>query len=146
MEGYAEAMRGRYRGSNRTKKGRLLDEFTKVTGYNGKSAHVGQKNWTVVRRMVGYDRYSTRAALAQLEKVHKVYDKAKTSYQRLLEWDVLTTEERQAFGRTYRAINPVCLRARLDAALQTLWDTAGRRQDQHSSVTATFDATRTDTA
>ena len=38
MEEYAEAMRGRYGGSSRSEKGRLLDEFTEVTGYHRKSA------------------------------------------------------------------------------------------------------------
>ena len=128
-----------------------------------------QKNWTVVRWLVGYDRYSTRAALSRLEKVHmlsnqytnflqpvmelqhksrngakvrKVYDSARTPYQRLLEWDVLTAGERQALDRTYRSINPVRLKARLDAALEALWDTADRRRDHEPSVTVTFDATR----
>ena len=32
VEEYAEAMRGRYGGSSRSEKGRLLDEFTEVTG------------------------------------------------------------------------------------------------------------------
>ena len=74
-------------------------------------------------------------------KVHKVYDTARTPYERLKEYDVLTVEQRKVLDRTYRAINPVRLRARLDAALQTLWDTADRRQNHESSVTATSDAT-----
>ena len=121
-----------------------------------------------MRRLVGYDRYSTRVALAQLEKVHrlsnrymnffqpvmklqhksrngakvrKVYDTARTPYQRLREWDGLTAEQRQALDRTYRSINPVRLKARLDVALEALWDTADRRQNHESSVTPTFEAT-----
>ena len=143
--------------------------FTRSRPYKkNDNAHVEQKNWTVVRRMVGYDRYSTRAALSKLEKVHmlsnqytnflqpvmklqhksrngakvhKVYDKARTPYERLKERDVLTAEQRQALDRTYRSINPVRLKARLDAALEALWDTADRRQNHESSVTAPFDAT-----
>ena len=84
--------------------------FTRSRPYKkNDNAHVEQKNWTVVRRLVGYDRYSTRAALSKLEKVHmlsnqytnflqpvmkfqhksrngakvhKVYDKARTPYER----------------------------------------------------------------
>ena len=139
--------------------------FTRSRPYKkNDNAHVEQKNWTAVRRLVGYDRYSTKAALAQLEKVHrlsalymnffqpvmklrhkrrhgarvhKVYDTARTPYQRLREWDGLTAEQRQALDGTYRSINPVRLKARLDAALEALWATA----DQHPSVTPTFDAT-----
>ena len=73
--------------------------------------------------------------------VHKVYDKARTPYERLKERDVLTAEQRQALDRIYRSINPVRLRARLDTALEALWDTADRRQNHESSATATFDAT-----
>ena len=144
--------------------------FTRSRPYKkNDNAHVEQKNWTVVRWLVGYDRYSTRAALSRLEKVHmlsnqytnffqpvmglqhksrngakvrKVYDSARTPYQRLLEWDVLTAGERQALDRTYRSINPVRLKARLDDALEALWDTADRRRDHEPSVTVTFDATQ----
>ena len=143
--------------------------FTRSRPYKkNDNAHVEQKNWTVVRRLVGYDRYSTRAALAQLDKVHrlsnqymnflqpvmklqhksrngakvrKVYDTARTPYERLREWDGLTDDQRHALDTTYRAINPVRLKARLDAALEVLWDTADLRQNRDSSVTPTFEAT-----
>ena len=39
VEEYAEAMRSRYtRAASRTEKSRLLDEFSRVTGYHRKSA------------------------------------------------------------------------------------------------------------
>ncbi len=143
--------------------------FTRSRPYKkNDNAHVEQKNWAVVRQLVGYDRYSTRASLAQLEKVHrlsnqytnffqpvmklqhksrngakvhKVHDTARTPYQRLTERDVLTAEQRQALDRTYRSINPARLKARLDAALEALWDTADRRQEHEPSVTPTLEAT-----
>ena len=34
--------------------------------------HVEQKNWTVVRRLVGYDRDSTKAAYGRLQEVHRL--------------------------------------------------------------------------
>ena len=47
--------------------------FTRSRPYKkNDNAHVEQKNWSVVRRPVGYDRYSTKAALAQLHKVHRL--------------------------------------------------------------------------
>ena len=52
-------------------------------------------------------------------KVHKVYDTAKTPYERLLEWDVLTAEQRQALDRT----------------------SGPSRRNVCPSVTVTFDAT-----
>ena len=46
--------------------------FTRSRPYKkNDNAHVEQKNWTVVRRLVGYDRYSTRAALSKLDSVVK---------------------------------------------------------------------------
>ena len=144
--------------------------FTRSRPYRkNDNAHVEQKNWTAVRRLVGYDRYSTKAALAHLQevhrlsslymnffqpvmklqhksrhgaRVHKVYDTARTPYQRLLERDVLSEEEREVLARRYRSLNPVRLKARLEAALEALWTTADRRPDHYRSVTFTFDATR----
>ena len=38
VEEYAEAVRGRYRKGSREEKGRILDEFSRVTGYHRKTA------------------------------------------------------------------------------------------------------------
>lgn len=35
-----------------------------------RQAHVEQKNWSVVRRLVGYGRYESEGALAQLNRVY----------------------------------------------------------------------------
>jgi hypothetical protein len=92
-----------------------LDEkitFTRSRPYKkNDQAHVEQKNWSVVRHTVGYDRWETEQELALLEsiyddlrlyinffqpvrklmgksrhgaRVRKVYDIAQTPYQRLL--------------------------------------------------------------
>ncbi|MEE8162537.1 MAG: transposase, partial [Anaerolineae bacterium] len=46
--------------------------FTRSRSYKkNDSCHVEQKNWSVVRRVVGYDRYSSRAAL---ERLNMLYD------------------------------------------------------------------------
>ena len=143
--------------------------FTRSRPYRkNDNAHVEQKNWSAVRRLVGYDRYSTRTALAHLAqvhrlsslylnffqpvmklqhksrhgaRVHKVYDTARTPYRRLLERGVLSAEERDALARRYRTLNPVRLRARIDTALDALWSTADRHPDYHRSVTVTSEAT-----
>ena len=137
--------------------------FTRSRPYKkNDNAHVEQKNWSVVRRLVGYDRYSTQVALVQLQKVHrlagqymnffqpvmklqhksrhgarvhKVYDTARTPYRRLLERGVLSAEEQEALTRKYRTLNPVRLKAQLDAALEALWATADRRHDHQPPVT-----------
>ncbi len=46
--------------------------FTRSRSYKkNDSCHVEQKNWSVVRRLIGYDRYSSRAAL---EALNRIYD------------------------------------------------------------------------
>ena len=101
--------------------------------------------------MVGYDRYSSHAALETLNciydllrlyinffqpvmklvtktrhgaKVHKVYDIARTPYQRLLEADVLTEAKRQELAATYYGLNPVTLLKQINENLEHLWNLA----------------------
>lgn len=130
-------------------------QFTRGRPYKkNDQAYAEQKNWIAVRRVVGYDRYASRAAYEQLErlydllrrygnffqplrklvgkervgaKVIKRYDTARTPYQRLLEAGVLKAAQRASLERLYRSLNPVRLRAEIDAALETLWKLAERR-------------------
>jgi hypothetical protein len=123
--------------------------FTRSRAYKkNDSCHVEQKNWSVVRRLVGYDRYNSQAALESLNrvydlirlyvnffqpvmklvnktrhgaKVHKVYDRARTPYQRLLETDVLKEAKRQQLAATYYALNPVWLLKQINDNLEDLW-------------------------
>ena len=47
--------------------------FTRSRPYKkNDSAHVEQKNWSVVRRLVGYDRYSSKEALTQLNRLYQL--------------------------------------------------------------------------
>ena len=137
--------------------------FTRSRPYKkNDSAHVEQKNWTVVRRLIGYDRYSSKAAFEQLgrvyqhlrlytnffqptmklkhktrqgAKVHKVYDEARTPYRRLLESAVVTPERRQTLDRLYRSLNPVRLLEQIDRELETLWTLAQHPERKEVSVT-----------
>ena len=63
--------------------------------------------------------------------------------RRLLEFDLLSHDERDALERVYRNLNPVQLKRQLDAALEALWNTADLHPDRLRSVTATNDATYT---
>lgn len=128
--------------------------FTRSRSYKkNDSCHVEQKNWSLVRRLVGYDRYSSRSALERLNfvyatlrhyvnffqptmklvsktrhgaRVHKVYDTARTPYQRLLESDVLTPAKRAELAAIYRGLNPVLLLSQLNGHLEHLWKLAQR--------------------
>lgn len=126
--------------------------FTRSRPYKkNDQAHVEQRNWTAVRRRVGYDRYASKAAYAQLEhlyelanlhgnffqpickliskeregpKVRKRYDRAQTPYQRLLATKVLDEAEQQTLADLYRSLNPLQLRQQIDEALEALWKLA----------------------
>lgn len=123
--------------------------FTRSRPYKkNDQAHVEQKNWTTVRRLVGYDRYNSKAALAQLNEVYSVlrlyvnffqpvlklvskerqgakvskhYDVARTPYERLCGLGVLDASQKKTMDRLYESLNPVQLRRRIDGALEKLW-------------------------
>ena len=105
----------------------------------------------MVRRLIGYDRYNSRAALEALNwiydilrlyvnffqpvmklkaktrhgaKVHKVYDTAQTPYQRLLRSGVLTEAKKQELAATYHGLNPVLLLKQINDNLESLWNLA----------------------
>ena len=126
--------------------------FTRARSYKkNDSCHVEQKNWSVVRRIIGYDRFSTKASFKALgdvytllrlyinffqpvlklvrkircgAKVHKVYDNAQTPYRRLLSSGVLTEDKRQELASTYSALNPVTLHKQIIKAVEHLWTLA----------------------
>lgn len=112
------------------------------------SAHVEQKNGAVVRQLIGYDRFTSKAAYAQLARVyrlarlhvnffqpvqklvskrrdgarvHRVFDRAQTPYQRLCASGVLTATARADLEELYQGLHPLQLRRDLDAALDRLW-------------------------
>ena len=115
------------------------------------SAHVEQKNGAVVRQLIGYDRFASKAAYAQLARVyrlarlhvnffqpvqklvskrrdgarrHRVFDRAQTPYQRLGAAGVLTAPARAELEALYQGLNPLQLRRDLDTALDRLWTLA----------------------
>jgi len=112
----------------------------------------------VVRRLIGYDRYNSRVALEALNHVYdllrlyinffqpvmklvdqdqawrqgtKVYDTARTPYQRLLEVGILTEVKQQELATTYYGLNPVSLLRQINENLERLWDMAERLAYQH---------------
>ena len=129
-----------------------LDEqitFTRSRPYRkNDQAHVEQKNWSVVRHVIGYDRYETEAELAVLKaiyqdlrlyinffqpvlkligkeqvdgKVIKRYDTATTPYQRVLVSPYVSDTVKIYLRQQYAQLNPVMLRNRIDANVAKLW-------------------------
>jgi len=116
-------------------------------------AYAEQKNWAIVRRLIGYDRYSSRPAYEELRAFYRVlrlywnffqplrklvakvrhgarvtkrYDRAQTPYQRLLASGILTDSQCQVLAAQYGQLNPVALRRELQEHLQRLWRLADR--------------------
>jgi hypothetical protein len=112
------------------------------------SAHVEQKNGAIVRGLVGYDRFATKAAHAQLARVYRlarlhvnffqpvqklvaktrdgararrIYDRAQTPYHRLCAAGVLLPAQRAELDALYQSLNPLQLRRELDRQLERLW-------------------------
>ena len=104
-----------------------------------------------MRQLVGYDRFTSQAAYAQLRRVydlarlhvnffqpvqklvtktrrgarvHRIYDRAQTPYQRLRAADVLTADKRPELETVYQRLNPLQLRRALETALDRLWTLA----------------------
>ena len=115
------------------------------------NAHIEQKNWSVVRRLIGYHRYHSPRALEQLNRlyplveryvnffqpvmqlqekhrqgarVRKVYDSPRTPFRRLLEHGALTQDQRQQLEQQYRQLNPVKLLRDINKELDRLWQLA----------------------
>ena len=110
-------------------------------------AHIEQRNWSIVRQLVGYDRYETDAVAAfnrlwekrrlfanyllpvrklvrkqRIDgKVRKEYDKPQTPYQRLLASPSVSPESKAQLRRTYDSIDPVALKGECDQLLKDLW-------------------------
>jgi len=126
--------------------------FTRSRPYKkNDQAHVEQKNWSVVRRLIGYDRYELPQALDLLEAIYqdrrlyvnffqpvlklaekrrvgsqviKKYDTARTPYQRVFESPDVPEETKERLRQLYLTLNPVTLRQRIDENLDKLWQLA----------------------
>jgi hypothetical protein len=66
-----------------------------------------------VQRLLHKERHGPR--------VHRIYDRAQTPWQRLCASGALTPAPRQQLETAYLALNPLRLRRELDAALAVLW-------------------------
>jgi hypothetical protein len=106
-----------------------------------------EKNWSIVRKVIGYDRYESAAALDQLNRVYEVlrlwtnhwqpvmklickervgaklrkrYDVARMPYQRLRENRDLSLPRRQRLEAEHARLAPLALRQQLDSAVMVL--------------------------
>jgi len=130
-----------------------LDEhitFTRSRPYKkNDQAHVEQKNWSVVRHVVGYDRWESQGELDLLNSIYadlrlyvnffqpvlklvgkeqvgkktvKRYDVAATPYQRVLTSEQVNLAAKARLCHQYVQLNPVQLRKRIDEKVAMLWN------------------------
>ena len=110
--------------------------------------NVEQKNWSVVRQLIGYDRYESTAALTQMRrvyelvrlevngylpvmkltgkeregaKVRKKYDVPKTPYRRAVAAGAMQEGAKANFEGLLAQWGPLRLRRHLELELERLW-------------------------
>lgn len=116
-------------------------------GKKNDNPYVEQKNWSVIRRLVGDARYDTLRQVAQLNalyevyrvyvnhflpvmklvtkvrvgrKVKKIYDDPQTPYQRVLDSEQVRPEDKRKLRAAHAQLDLVQLRTRLDEMLDAL--------------------------
>jgi hypothetical protein len=123
--------------------------FTRSRPYHkNDQAHVEQKNWSVVRHTIGYDRFETTEELDLLNSIYddfrlyvnffqpvlkligkeqldgktiKKYDLAATPFRRVLASDLVPFETKARLISLYLHLNPVTLRHSIDQKVARLW-------------------------
>jgi hypothetical protein len=123
--------------------------FTRSRPYKkNDNCFVEQKNGSIVRRVIGRDRYSSKLAYEILNrvyyllrlyinffqpvmkltlktrhgaKVHRVYDYAQTPYQRILKSGALNEKNKAEIISTYSHLNPVSLLRQINSNVERLW-------------------------
>lgn len=126
-----------------------LDFTRSRPGRKNDNAYIEQKNYTHIRRPLGYLRYDTDEELTIINdlyrnelrlyknffqpvmklikkeridgKVKRVYDVAKTPYQRLLDSGQLTQRKERELKKLYQSLNPVKLKRAIDKKLERLY-------------------------
>lgn len=132
--------------------------FTRSRPYKkSDNCFVEQKNGSIVRRVIGRDRYSSKQAYETLNriyyllrlyvnyfqpamklvsktrhgaKVHRVYDTAQTPYQRVLKSGVISESSKAQINSTYAQLNPVSLLKQINNNVEHLWQQREHHQGE----------------
>lgn len=123
--------------------------FTRSRPYKkNDQPYVEQKNWSVVRQMVGYERYEGPRAARQMQtlydqlrtyvnyfqplmkmtnkkrigsRLYKQYDTARTPYQRVLDVPEASAESKAALQRQFLSLNPAAQLRHIHQLQEQLW-------------------------
>ena len=125
-------------------------EFTRSRpGRKNDNAYIEQKNWTHVRKVLGYLRYDTPRELLIIDELYRgelrlfknffqpvmklvskeriggrikrKYDVPQTPYQRLMESNQISEESKRELEAIYLSLNPAQLKRSIDAKLDKLY-------------------------
>ena len=130
--------------------------FTRARPYRkNDNCYVEQKNYSVVRQTVGYQRFDTTAELLVLKqlyltlrlytnffqptmklktkerfgsRVQKTYEAPQTPYQRVLACSSVAASDKQKLKRQYKQLNPAALKRDLDRLRKQLFALAGSKK------------------
>lgn len=130
--------------------------FTRARPYRkNDNCYVEQKNYSVVRQTVGYQRFDTTVELLLLKelyltlrlytnffqptmklkskercgsRVKKTYEAPQTPYQRVLTCPKVRAQDKQKLKRQYKTLNPAALKRELDKLRQKLFAVASSKR------------------
>ena len=138
-------------------------------GNKNDGCHVEQKNWAIVRTVVGYHRYDTEAELLLLNKiwvlqsqlanyfcpqqkliskirdgakVSKKYDTATTPHRRAERHANLTAQDKAILAHTYASINPAAIQRQIQALTTQLLTITTSKAGPKTKATVDPPATR----
>ena len=114
------------------------------------SCHIEQKNWDIVRKMIGYGRFDTAEQLDILRRIYrllafyqnyfqpsrkllkkqrigarvrKTYDQARTPAQRLLAHKHISSNTKRTLKQTFRSLNPAQLLRTIQDLTHQMYET-----------------------
>jgi hypothetical protein len=124
---------------------------------------VEQKNWTHVKKYVGYLRYDSKEEMEILNdlyqnelrlyknffqpvikliskeriggKIHRKYDTPKTPYQRVMESKEISEEKKQELNKIYKSLNPTELKRAIDKKLDLLYQAYQKKHKSQKAET-----------
>jgi len=126
------------------------------------NAHVEQKNWTHVRKLLGWERYDSRAAVEAINdlyrnelrlwmnlflpsvklqkkvrvgsKLRRVYDTAQTPWQRVLASSPMEPRKRAECEKLRQTLDPFELKQVIDRKLERIYQLSNRRLSPKAEI------------
>jgi hypothetical protein len=132
-------------------------EFSRSRPYKkNDNCLVEQKNWTHVRKLIGYLRYDTEYECEALNdlyrnelrlfkncfqpvmklskkervggKIHREYDEPRTPYERVMESSLISTQTKRQLKKLYESLNPAELKRTIDRKLTSVYRAYQKKQ------------------